>query len=694
LGRIHGLVLQAADRAAPLERSLDQLARHLAVISVSVCGLSLIAGLLRGFGLLGATRSALSLAVTSIPDGFPTITAATLALGIRNLRRRHVTVHRLEAVEALGTVQTICLDKTGTITMNQIAATAIYTGMRRIEVHAERFTVGGVPINPLEDEGLLRLMRIGALCSDSETRRGESNEWVFSGPPMDNALLHLAVNAGVDVPGLRRIHPVVAVRRGGTRRKYMMSVHLREEASGDAGGLVAVKGRSPGVLARCGWQIQEGRKVRLGEEERRQILHEVDRLSKNAMRVLGLAYREIDSPRGLPEEDPADWIWLGAVGFTDPIRPGAREIIDAFRRAGISTVMITGDRTDAAYSVAKESGIAGQDAVEILDSTHLRHIEPGVLSGLTERAHVFARLSPAEKRQVVLALQRRGKVVAMTGDGVNDAPALKAADIGIAMGKGGTALAREVADVILEDDRLETMIVAVRQGRAIHDNLRKSTRYLLAATAGEVITRFVGAMLDFRMPTPFFWMNLLLPALALAMEPPEPDVMNRPPRPAEKPILGSDDFKKIALQGGALSLGALAAYGYGLARYGPGARAGTLAFMGMSMAQPLHALSARSERASFFREKITGGESPVPVNSYLPLSVGGTLLLQSAALFLPGARSLLGLAPVSLLDGAVIAGSAALPLLINEAAKKSAPTPAAPGEVMIAGPAVVAPSPL
>jgi Ca2+-transporting ATPase len=523
-------------------------------------------------------------------------------------------------------------------------------------------------------------------------RRGERDEWVFNGPPMDNALLHLAVTARVDVLELRRLHPVVAVRRGGPHRKYMMTIHVREEPGAGAAGLIAVKGRAPAVLARCARQITEGQTVPLGEEERRRIGHEIDRLSTNAMRVVGLAYREVDAPGALPEEDPADLIWLGAVGFADPIRPGAREIIDAFHQAGISTVMITGDRSAAAYSVAKEVGLAGQDAVEILDSTHLRHIEPEVLSGLTERAHVFARLSPSEKRRIVLALKRRGKVVAMTGDGVNDAPALKAADIGIAMGRGGTDLAREVADVILQDDRLETMVVAVRQGRAIRDNLRKSIRYLLAATAGEVMVRFAGVALNFQMPAPFFWMNTLAPALALAMEPPEADVMMRPPRPSGKPILGPDDFRRIALQGGTISLGALAAYGYGVARYGPGARAGTLAFMGMSTAQLLHALNARSERASLFREISSGKQTPVPANSYLWLAIGGTLALQSAALLIPGARSLLGLASISLLDGAVIAGTAALPLLINEAAKAPHPARAASTEVMSAGPAVAAAS--
>ena len=690
LGRIYGLVLRSTDQTAPLERSLNQLARQWAIISISVGGLSFLAGILRGYGLLGATHGALSLAVAAIPEGFPTITATTLALGIQNLRRHRVMVHRLEAVEALGAVQTICFDKTGTITLNQITATEIYAGTRRMEAHEGRITADGAQIDPHEDEALLQLMRIGALCSDTEVRRGEREEWVFNGPPMDNALLHLAVDAGIDPLSLRAIYPVVAVRRGGPHRKYLMTIHRREGGRAGAAGLVAVKGRAAIVLARCASQMKEGQVVPLGEADRQQIVHEIDRLAKNALRVVGLSYREVADPDAIAEEDPGELIWLGAVGFTDPIRPGAKEIIDTFHQAGITTVMITGDRSDAAYSVAKTLGLAGQEAIEILDSTHLRHMEPALLSGLTERAHVFARLSPAEKQQIVLALQRRGKVVAMTGDGVNDAPALKAADIGIAMGKGGTVLAREVADLILQDDRLETMIVAVRQGRAIHDNLRKSIRYLLAATMGEVIVRFAGVALNFQIPTPFFWVNLLLPALALAMEPPEPDVMQRPPRPSGKPIVGSDDFKKIAFQGGTISLGALTACSYGISRYGLSAQAGTVAFLGLSAAQLLHALNARSERASIFQQKGPGAPTSPSRNAYLWLSIGGTLLLQSAALSIPGARSLLGLAPISLLDGAVIAGAAALPLLINEAAKEPYPTLPPSSEGVIARPAAVA----
>lgn len=686
LGRIHGLVLQSEEQATPLEHALNRLARQLVVISGFVCGLSFLIGVLRGYRLLEILKASLTLAVAAIPEGLPTITTTTLALGIQNMRRHRMMINRLEAVEAFGRVQTICFDKTGTVTLNQITVMAIHAGMRQVDVSGGSFTVQGSPVNPLECEELLRLMHIGALCSDTDVRH-EHGALVLNGPPMDNALLNLALNAGVDVLELRRGYPVVAVRRGSAHRKYMMSIHAGEEAGADGAGLVTVKGRPSVVLASCSSQIKEGKKLPLNEEDRRQIETEMDRLSANAMRIVGLAYREVDSPRNLPEKDPSDLTWLGVVGLADPIRPGAKDLISAFHQAGIATVMITGDRSATAYSIAKELDLAGQVPIEILDSTHLRHLEPEVLSGLTERVHVFARLSPTQKREIVLALQRRGKVVAMTGDGSNDAPALKAADIGIAMGESGTVLAREVADVILEDDRLETMIIAVRQGRTIYNNIRKSARYLLATTVGEVIVRFAGIALIFGQSTPFLWVSTIFPALALALDPPEPDVLKRPPRSSQNPIIGPDDLKRIAFEGGMISLGGLSAYGYGLARYGHGAQAGTLALMGLSTAQLLHALSCRSEHRTLFRESRLEGQTPLPPNPYLWLSISGTLLLQGVALLIPGVRTFFGLTTISLLDGAVIGASAVLPLLINDAAKGPRQKLLASPEAMIASPA-------
>jgi P-type Ca2+ transporter type 2C len=677
LGRIQGLVHREEKRATPLERMLDRLARHILVASGCVFGLSFVVALLRSYGLLEILRASLSLAVAALPEGLPTITTTTLALGIQNMRRRRVMIHRIEAVEALGSVQVICFDKTGTITMNQVMVTAIHAGMRRFDVSDGRLTADGAAVDPLEYGELLRLMQVGALCSDTDMRR-EDGGWVLNGPPMDNALLNLALGAGVDVPGLRMEHPVVAVRRGSAHRKYMMSIHRCEPEGADRAGLITVKGRPRAVLERCHWQIREGQKLPLGEEDRRRIEIEIDRLSSHALRTVGVAYTETDSPQNPPEQDPSDLIWLGLVGLSDPIRPGAKELIGAFHEAGIATVMITGDRTATAYNVAKELGLAGRDQIEILDSTQIRKLEPEVLSGLTERVHVFARLSPAEKRQIVLALQRRGKVVAMTGDGINDSPALKSADIGVAMGKSGTLLAREVADVVLEDDRLETMIVAVRQGRTTYDNIRKSTRYLLAATLGETIVRFAGVALNVGPTTPYLWINPIIPSLALALEPPEPDVLKRPPRSPQEAIIGTGDLKRIAFEGATMALGAAGAYGYGLARYGPGARAGTLAFTGLAAAQLLHALNCRSEHRTLFREGRPGEQPRLSPNPYLWLSIGGTLLLHGVALFLPAIRTVLRLTPLSLLDGAVIGAGAVIPLLINDATKGLLPGPAVP----------------
>jgi len=669
LGRIYGLVHQATETDTPLERTLNHLARQLVVVSGLVWGASFLVGVLRGYGLLTSLNSALSLAVAAIPEGLPTITTTTLALGIQNMRTHRVMIRRLEAVEALGSIQTLCFDKTGTVTLNRVTVLAFYTGMRRIEVSAGQFSADQAALDPFGCEELLRLIQTSVLCSDTEVRR-EGDRLVLSGPPMDNALMDVATGAGLDVLALRRAYPLASVGRGSAQRKFMVSVRLDESTNKPGSRLIAVKGRPAAVLSRCQYQMKEGRTIPLSHDDRRQIGLEAERFSSDGMRVVGFAYREVDSPEQMPEEDPADLTWLGIAGLADPIRPGAREVIRSFHEAGITTVMITGDRTTTAYAISKELGLARENQIELLDSAHLHNLAPDVLSSLTERVHVFTRLSPAQKREIVLALQRRDKIVAVTGDGINDAPALKEANIGIAMGQSGTILAREVADIILEDDRLETMVIAVCQGRTIYDNIRKATRYLLATTVAEVILQFARIALRFQGPSHLLWMNPLFPALSLALEPPEADVLKRPPRPPDQPIIDRGEFKRITFEGAAMALGALGAYGYGTARYGPGLRAGTLAFMSLSTAQIFHVLSCRSDDRRLFANAGLGSRPPQPPNRYIWISIGGTLLLQGVTILVPGLRTLLGLSPISLLDAGVIGGSALVPLLINEATKE------------------------
>jgi Ca2+-transporting ATPase len=348
-----------------------------------------------------------------------------------------------------------------------------------------------------------------------------------------------------------------------------------------------------------------------------------------------------------------------------------RELIASFHRAGIDTIMLTGDQSPTAYAVGKALGLNRDGPLEILDSTSLTALDPEALRGISQRVHVFARVSPAHKLQIVQALQKDGKVVAMTGDGINDGPALKAADIGIAMGRGGTDVAREVADVILQDDNLETMVPAVEHGRTIYDNIRKSLHFILSTNFSEILVMFAAGAVGMGYPLgamQLLWINLvsdIFPCIALALEAPEPGILDRPPRDPQEPIVRRSDFKRIGFESGIISLAALGAYGVGLARYGIGQRASTMAFHSLTVAQLLHAMSCRSNEVSIYdKEKL-------PPNKYLTFALGGSLGLQLLTLAVPWLRTLLGTSPISLLDGAVIGISSVLPLFVNEATKGS-----------------------
>jgi len=360
--------------------------------------------------------------------------------------------------------------------------------------------------------------------------------------------------------------------------------------------------------------------------------------------------------------------------MTDPVREGVKDLIPQFHRAGIGTVMITGDQSPTAYAIGKELNLSRDGQIEILDSTHLANIDPEVLRALCERVHVFARVSPAHKLRIVQALQSTGRVIAMTGDGINDSPALKAADIGIAMGHAGTDVAREVADVILEDDNLETMIVAISQGRTIYQNIRKSVHFLLSTNLSEIMVMFTGVAAGLGQPLSamqLLWINLIsdiAPGLALALEPPEPDILSRPPRNPHEPIIKRSDFQRIAFESAVLSAGTLTAYAYGVMRYGIGMRAGSLAFISLTAAQLLHAKSCRSEHHTMFDRQ------PLSRNRYLSAALLGSFALQGLAMVVPGLRSLLGIGPIGILDGLVITGSAVVPLLVNEATKRTIKT--------------------
>jgi Ca2+-transporting ATPase len=373
---------------------------------------------------------------------------------------------------------------------------------------------------------------------------------------------------------------------------------------------------------------------------------------------------------GVPEEEPADLVWLGIVGMSDPVRDGVNELIKVFHRAGIDTIMITGDQHSTAQAVAGKLDIAREGPLEILDSSELTAVAPEVLEAVARKVHVYSRVSPAHKLKIVQALQSAGKTVGMTGDGVNDGPALKAADIGIAMGRSGTDLAREVADVVLEEDNLEKLIVAVKDGRAIHGNVRKSVHFFLATNLSEIMIMFSAMALGLGFPLnvmQLLWINLIsdiFPGLALSMEEPEDAIMDKAPRDPKAGLFSGKDFKRMAAESATITAGAMGAYGFGISRYGAGARARGIAFQSLALGQLLHAFVCRSEDRSLF------GDKKLPSNRYLDVAMGVSLGIQALTIFFPPLRNFLGVPRLNALDTLVIGGSSALPLLINELTKK------------------------
>ena len=355
--------------------------------------------------------------------------------------------------------------------------------------------------------------------------------------------------------------------------------------------------------------------------------------------------------------------------MADPLRPGMAALLQRFHRAGIATAIITGDQSATAYAIAKQLDLADGRPVEILDSVSLDKVDPALLSSVIQRVQVFARVSPAHKLQIVQALQRADKIVAMTGDGINDGPALKAADLGVAMGGGGTEVARSMADIVLEDDNLTTMVVAIRDGRTIYSNIRKAIRFLLSTNLSEIMVMLAGVGLGLGQPLnpmQLLWINLvtdIFPGLALAQELPEPDILEKPPRDPQTPIISTPDLRRLGLEATVISGGALASYGYALLRYGSGPQAGTHAFMTLTLAQLLHALSSRSEAHRLWDQQ------QLPPNRYLKLALGASLAAQGLTILLPGLRRILGTTPLTLTDGLIVGAGAVLPLLLNESTK-------------------------
>lgn len=662
IGLIQSLVGETQTLKTPMQLQLDRLGFQLALVSGGICAAVFVIGVARGYGWLPMLKSAISLAVAAVPEGLPTVATTTLALGIRRMGRRRALVRRLNAVENLGAVQVICFDKTGTLTLNRMAVTRLETPNGRIRMENGQLTCEGRVLKLTAAPEVEKLLEIVTLCSEVMV-----NEHGLDGSPTEKALVECAQAAGIEIELVRQSYPLVTTVHRAEDRPYMITYHRH------AGRLLAaVKGNPQAVLELCSQCQRAGQLAPLSEASRHRILAANEAMAGDALRVLGVAYGYSASP----EEHPVDLIWLGLIGMEDAIRPGIEQLIRRFHRAGIDTVMITGDQSATAVSVARSLNLHGDKPLEVIDSTRLDKLEAELLRNLIRDVTVFARVSPAHKLRIVRALQDAGKVVAMIGDGINDAPALKAADVGIAMGKRGTDVARSVADVVLEDDNLETLYTAIEQGRTIYANTLKSLRFLLATNLSEIQLMLAGVSLgggEMLSPMQLLWINLLtdiFPGLALSLEAPEEDVMSLPPRKPDIPILDWPRGRRLVRESLVLTCGALGVYGYSYLRYGPGPQTEGLVFQALTLAQLLHALSCRSETQHLF----TSGQKS---NPYLSGALGVSLGIQAAAVILPPLRKLLGLSFPDLVDGLAIAAGATAPLLINETIKAVKTTPEA-----------------
>jgi Ca2+-transporting ATPase len=600
LGRIANLIERAAAVPTPLQRRLAQLGRRLAAASLAVCAAVFAVGLLRGEPPLLMFLTAVTLAVAAVPEALPAVVTIALALGARLMVARRALVRRLAAVETLGSVTTICADKTGTLTLNRM--------------HVEEVWIAEAGRDTAAPALALRAM---ALCSDAElTPAGE-----VQGDPTEAALVTHALRAGVDRSVEERRSPRLAEVPFDAERKRMTTVHRC------AGGshVSFTKGAAETVLPCC-----EGATPAAVVAE---AAKEAERMAAEGLRVLALAARRW--PASVPVEAAeleSGLRLLAVVGIMDPPRPGAAAAVEACRAAGMVPVMITGDHPLTAQAIARRLGILAPDD-DVLTGAALASLSTSELTELAGRVRVYARVAPEQKLRIVEALQARGDVVAMTGDGVNDAPALKRADIGVAMGRGGTDAARAASAMVLLDDDFSTIVAAVAEGRRVYDNIRRFVRYAVATNSAEVLTLFVAPLLGLPvplLPLQILWLNLVtdsLPGLALAAEPAEADVMRRPPRPPRESLFAHGLGGHVLWVGVLMAAIAVATQGLLL---GGGERAWqTMVFTVLCLSQLGHALAIRSERRSLFSQGLL---TNVPLLGAVVL----TAALQIAIVYLPG----------------------------------------------------------
>ncbi len=677
MGQIAGMIQEAEREETPLQHRLAQLGKWLVAFCFLICALVVLVGIMRGEEAYQMFLAGVSLAVAAIPEGLPAIVTVALALGVQRMIKRQSIIRKLPAVETLGCSTVICSDKTGTLTQNEMTVRKVVINGRIIDVTGEGYDpkgefAGGVDRH---DQHFNLLMKAAALCNNSVLERGSvsiaglfrgmaksqpAREWSVLGDPTEGALMVMAAKAGLWRERLETKELREAEIPFDSDRKRMSVLY--RQPSGELA--VYVKGAPDVILDMCTHSLKGGLAVPLSRREREEILGQNSDLADKALRVIAFAYRELpaDTTDFSEEHVEQKLIFLGMAGMIDPPRPAAVRAVLTCRRAGIKVVMITGDHQLTARAIARELGILSKGG-DILTGRDLDAMSDDEFARQVEKVSVYARVSPRHKLKIVRALKKAGHVVAMTGDGVNDAPAIKEADIGIAMGITGTDVTKEASAMVLADDNFSSIVAAVEEGRGIYDNIRKFIRYLLSCNVGEVLTMLIAVLAGLPLPLvpiQILWMNLVtdgLPAMALGVDPHDSDIMARRPRHPRESIFSHGMAWRIISSGTVIGLGTLAAFRFGLSM-GDIELARTMAFNTLVFFQLFYVFVCRSESHTIL-------EVGLLTNLYLVGAVFISASLQLAVVYVPFLRSIFHVVPLNGLQWAIILLISSVPVVLG-----------------------------
>lgn len=674
IGKIATSIATVGDEQTPLQRKLAKLSKTLGILVIVICAVVMGVGLLYKHDPLDMFMTAISLAVAAVPEGLPAIVTIVLSIGMGKMAEKNAIVKKLLAVETLGTTTVICSDKTGTLTQNEMTVVKVFTDGQVYHVSGTGYSPEGdvtkkdeiVTIE--EDENLKILSSIAALTNDAKLKV-KGGDASITGDPTEGALLTFAEKAGNGLENLYKNFDRLEEIPFDSDRKMMTTFHDKIFE-----GIASfTKGAPDVVLDRCEKVLIDGKEVDLDEKLRKEILEKNSEFARSALRCLGYAYRKhSDMPSEITSESiEKDMVFVGLTGMIDPSRPEAKAAIKECKSAGIRPIMITGDYLETGLAIAKDLGIAERDDQAIM-GRELNEMSEEELREIVKEKSVYTRVSPENKVQIVTALKQNGHITAMTGDGVNDAPAIKKADIGIAMGITGTDVAKNTAEVILTDDNFATIVNAVEEGRIIYSNIKKFVAYLLSCNLGEVLIVLISILMNLPVPLipiQLLWLNLVtdsFPALALGVERGEADIMNEPPRDPDEPILDTEIKITVAIQSIAITVATLLAYFVGLKWYGQAEglhHARTMAFSTLIICELLRSYTARSIDKTVF-------EIGVFTNKKLVMATVFSFLLMLLVIYVPVLNDAFGLMDLGPREIAVVLGSSVIPLVAGEIQKK------------------------